>query len=337
MQPRLVALALAGLASACMEPLVDDALDPSPLLLPAGTALPAFVADPAQKAQLALNIAPELSGVVRVRQGFFAGAMVDWWDLGPASPTPVPGYLLVEPAADGELSADGRRFRELGAPAVLTAVPGDLGYSPLWRVILVPVTERYAGQVLASVEAIDAAVAAGIVEAPIRIPEARNWPVVLPETRLERVAGAAPEAPITAYYKDARVDVLDLGELFVPGNNVPVATMYTLRRDGGEPISEPLRGVDLTGDGDAADSNDLFATGPGQAFYSPLVRVSEAVVPAALQGIDSYHDQARSDLTDASQLFAADHTTPEPAVVMSLYPSTPILDRPFVPHVEAAP
>lgn len=329
---RVVLVAPAWLAGAsCMEPLVDDAIDEHRLILPAGTVLPRLVDDQAAEAQVSANIADELRGLIRVHVGFHAGESVDWWDLGPASPTPIAGYLLVEESPEGDFLAEDRRFKSIGAPAILTAVPGDLGYSPLWRVIIVPVTHQYAGEVLASIDALDAARVAGLVEAPIRVPYARNSPVVMPDARLEPAAGAEPEAPATAYYKGKRVDVFRFGQLFAPGNNLAVASQYSLRRDGGEPISEVARRVDITGDGDAQDTNDLFAA---PTSYSPLVHPVEVVVPAATQAIDTFHDQAQSDLTSAGDLFMPDQVTPAPDVVLSLYPSEAIFNRPFTPHAD---
>ncbi len=273
-----------------------------------------------------------------VRQGFCAGAPVDWWDLGPASATPVAAYLLVAPDAAGTLTAGGRRFAPVDHPLVLTAVPGDLAYSPLVRLVLVPVNARWAGERLPSVEAIDAAVAAGLVEAPQKIPWVRNYPVVLPTSRLEPAPGAAPLVPAEAYYQGRVVHAFDfvgLGQVFAPGTHLPVAAQYALRREGGEPISEILRAVDITGDGDANDTNDLFACAPGAVAASPLVRVVAVVVAADTRAIDTYQSSATSDLMDAAALFMDDRTTVDTAIVRGIQALDDVLDRPFVVRAEA--
>lgn len=326
-----VALALFALA-ACVDPLVDDDVDQSALVLPSGAHVPQLADDPAALAALASKLPPSLRGTIHANGAFSEGTTVTWWDLGPAQPSPLPGYLLVREADDGDYLADGRRFSPIEHPVIRSSIPGDLGYAPIWRVSLVPVTARYAGELLTSVDAVDAAVEAGLVEPPLRVPYARNAPVVLASTRLEVAPGGALEAPTAAYYKGRVIYTMPFGELFVPGGTLPVGAQYQLRREGGEPISEVARGVDMTGDGDASDTNDLFAPG-----YSPLVQMVDVVVAPDTEAIDSYRNDSESDLTSAAQLFDNDGRTPTATVVRSIHPTTTVFNRPSVKRPRGAP
>jgi len=331
----LVALSLLATAG-CLEPLVDDVIIRDDLLLAAGSSVPDLAADPTSTAALAAHMPPETLGPVRARRAFHADRRIVWWDLGAASQTPVPAYVLVAPRDDGELLAGGRRLAPIAHPIVLTAVPGDLAYGPLVRLVLAPVTARYAGELLTSREAIDHAVARGLLDPPLEVPYVQATPVVLADARLEPAPGEPTIGPARAFYEGRAVHVFAFERHFAPGTHLAVGDVYTLRREGGEELSEILRGVDLTGDGDADDTNDLFARGPGDIGYTPVVRVSEVVVAAGLDGIDTLRDDRASDLTSAARLFLAGGA-PDPDVVRGLVARAAIVLRPFALAPDEAP
>jgi hypothetical protein len=79
---------------------------------------------------------------------------------------------------------------------------------------------------------------------------------------------------------------------------------YVVRREGQEPLSEPIRHVDITGDGDTRDTNDIYDLDPAAATPSPACRTVNVVVPAATGSIDTSGDQTMADLRRADQLFA---------------------------------
>ncbi|MCC6622658.1 MAG: hypothetical protein IT385_15455 [Deltaproteobacteria bacterium] len=332
----LVALTL---AAGCLEPLVDDAIVRDDLLLAAGSLVPELASDAASTAALEAHIPVETRGLVRARRAFHDGAPIVWWDLGPASATPVPAYVLVADRDNGELLADGRRLAPLDHPVVVTAVPGDLAYGPLVRLVLVPVTASYTGELLTSRAAIEHAAERGLVEPPLEIPLVATLPIVLASARLEPAPGQAPVAPARVFYEGRAAYAFELGRHFAPGAHVAIGIAYTLRREGGERISEVLRGVDLTGDGDADDSNDLFARGPGDIGYAPLVQVTEVVVAREVGAIDTYGDDRRSDLMSAARLFEPDGVTLDGALVRGVAMDDRVVARPFVfaDDVEASP
>lgn len=319
----------------CLDPLVSDQVQRPELILPAGSEPPLFADDPVARATL-----DSLDGVdgelIPLHTGFHRGARVLYWDFGPASPAPIPLFLLVEESAEGPFATPSGRYSPVpGHPPLFDAIPGDPGYSPWWTMVLVPVTERYDGEVLASFAAVDEAYRLGLVGIPITLPTAINCPVVLPEARLETVPGDedSASAPNRAFYKGTTVHYFSFATIDVEGLRVPAPPAYLLRREGGEPLSEIERGVDMTRDGDLADTNDLFAAAPGDADYSDMVALVDVVVVDG-DYIDTRASDATSDLMDADQLFAGGLSNPDPDRVIALHPQGVIVNRPIQPAAQ---
>jgi len=311
--------------------MVSDKVVSSALILPAGTTVPLWDDDEAQHTRLLEATA--LPTILEPRQGFLNGQRVDWWDLGPASPTPIPGYMLVEEREDGYFPGpDGRVFAPLMEhPVVFNLIPGDLGYSPLWTIVLVPVTDRYQGELLTSVEAIDEAEQLGLVEPGVATPLVSNCPVVTADTRLRRTPGGPLEEPYPAYYHGQIVHLFVFDAIPLLADSAPVQSQLTLRRAGGEPLSEPIRGVDMTGDGDATDTNDIFTLAPTEPGFSDLVRVVDVVVPADMRSIDTYEDESHSDIEADEDLFSEVDGVRQwnRATVLAAYEQPTIYNRPF--------
>ncbi|TNF37507.1 MAG: hypothetical protein EP329_02975 [Deltaproteobacteria bacterium] len=323
---RALALALlAATAPACMGPLVSDEVPPGEIILPAGADVPA--ATGAVAAKIAAN--DGVDGLIPLQTAFGDGAPVRFWDFGPTTPVAAPIWFIVEDDPEGSFSSGDRTFAPVGQLNVVDAVPGDPAYGPFWEIILVPVTDRWDGEVFASAQAIDAGVAAGLLEPPIALPLAVNCPIVAPETRLDRGPDQDPKAPSPGYYRGVIVTyfAFDIAPLDAAGE-VATAPVYELRREGGEPLDEGVRGVDITGDGDHVDSNDLFAAPRGEDAYTGLVTPVDVVVRADYASIDTSGDDATADLTDAAQLFTASGD-PDPTWVVAFYPGDGVYNRPI--------
>ncbi len=307
---RLVAAAAAGLAVAlgsCLGPLVDDAPALGRHVLPADAVVPSLYDDPLVASRVDAH--DGVDRVVRRVTAFASGQRVQYWSFGPAPALAVPIYALARRGEDGVLTPLPDH------PSVVETIPGDGGYSPFWAVYYVPVTEQYAGERLTSLAAIDEARMMGLVEAPVRRPRVWNCPIVHPDVRLE----LAPDhlvAPSPVYYQGRVAALFSFERLEVPmdHDDVPVADVYLLRREGGEPLLEGARGVDMTGDGDTADTNNIFEVGLDDAGYTPLWRAVEVVVPADYKSIDSYGDDGQADFTSVTDLFTASDAGPSPVV-----------------------
>jgi hypothetical protein len=273
-----------------MGPLVDDVTARSPDLMPPGSVVP-----PANAALEMQIRAHQFVGTLVPRYTAFAGgASIELWDFGPVPTHATPMYVLVD--AQGV---------PIDHPEIVGVVPGDNGYSPFWRVATVTVTASYRGEVIASTAALDDAVQLGLVEAPEKQDEAELEPIVTRDVRLD---GA--DAPDEVFYYDGQaVTYFEFGEVeLAKDGSIATTPRYVLRREGGDPLNEVIRSVDIDGDGDALDSNDILPTTAAGAYVAWHV-----TVPAMTSSIDTTRDQTKADHTNATQLFAP---TPIAGVVL---------------------
>ncbi len=288
--------ALAACLAGCLGPLDSDRPAPSGQILPAGSVVPALEDDPERAEELAEH--DGVDGTIARVSAFAGGAPVHVWDFGDAPDFAAPLFSLVRREGDQLVRVD--------HPNIIEAIPGDPGYSPYWAFIVVPVTAAYDGELLTSFAAVQEAQELGLVEEPDPVDFAVNCPVTAGDVRLDTGAGG-PVAPTARFFYDGMtVPYFDLGPMPVVDQvRVPEAPHYLLRREGGEPLSEPVRGVDITGDGDLFDSNDVFldAADPG---WSPRCRTIGVAVAAATASIDTSGDETVADLRDAAQLFDPD-------------------------------
>ena len=148
----------------CLDPLTSDVVETSSEILPPGTVVPALDAP----------TLAELDGVdelVILERAFSEGGSVRVWDFGPAPSFAAPLFALVERDAQGELT-------RIDHNTIVAVVPGDPGYSPFWAVLMLEITDRYAGEILPSFAAVDQAISLGLVKPPVLQALAVNCPVV---------------------------------------------------------------------------------------------------------------------------------------------------------------
>lgn len=315
---------------ACVDPLTSDAVVRPELLLRAGSQVESIETDGDKAEQIAANDGIDITTdpVVRASLGFHDGALVRWWDFGEASPVQIPLYLLVAEDEAGELEVMGKRYKKIGHPPIFDKVPGDAGYSPWWTVVLLPVSEVYDGELVTSFEAVEEAVRQGLVGAEVVTTKIINCPVVAWDARLERKLGEGSEPPEEAYYRGKVIRYFSFDEIDVDEPVIASPPLYELRREGGEPLSERIRGVDMTQDGDLLDTNDVFAFGPGDPEYTGFVRATSVVVAMERDAIDTTGNESESDFTSSSDLFDAEGR-PRADNVVSVGDPGPVLNRPI--------
>jgi len=195
---------------------------------------------------------------------------------------------------------------------------------------LAPISDSYDGQVLSSFDAIDDALASGLLLEPIETKIVVNCPVVTPTTRLQEVDGSFRE-PRRAYYRGMTVNYFDVGpvDLDEATDRVPVGQLFVLRREGQEPIDETLRQVDITGDGDLNDTNNIFHRPNGVVTH--LFDVVEVVVPSTTASIDTNSDETLAEHTSYEDLFDIDGR-PLQGRVVATYPRDQICNCPQAPR-----
>lgn len=303
----LVSCSVSVLAG-CLEPLVSDEVVEPTLILPAGSIVPSLLDDPEELAQIIDG--DGLSGPIIRQTAFANGQLVHAWNFGPAPAVASPLFVIARRDTNGDLA----RIPEHNT--VIEAVPGDPRYSPFWAVFFVEVTPMYDGELLTSFAAVSEAVERGLVEAPALQTFAVNCPIAGPDVVVDAGNGTiGPNA--TFYYEGKTVPYYDFGPMpLVAGSTIPESRRVVLRREGGEPLSEIVRHVDLTGDGDTTDTNDILEAVPN-LMASPRMRTVTLAVPSGTPSIDTSRSEALADVTSMDQLFAPDPT----ALVVSYTPT----------------
>jgi len=306
-------IVLALIAGCNLEPRVDDPPDApkapdTTTILPPGSDVPSVATNPELLVQIRINdglVDGTLmmnNGVVVRGTGKAAGVTVRFWNFGAA---PVETGIAVAAPLYVFGTLEGTVFTPLpNHPALIDTLPGDTRYSPIRRVINVPVNASYAGGLITTMAALQEAVALGQVGEPVSDGTWINMPVVLPGTTLE-VSTGVTMMPKQVYGRGYRIDAFELGTSlgrqpfrtgFVPlgqasGLQTGVAT--------GVPPTLPV----------AIDSQPVFQYGiptapPGTVFsYSPLatdvtVRLANGVAPTAITSdTDLYKRSATGTVT----------------------------------------
>jgi hypothetical protein len=281
---------------------------------PPGTVVP-LLATAAPELATMVAEADQVEGTLPILHGFVDGEPVSYWTVGLSPATPQRVRVLCR-EAEGECVLEDH-------PMVLEALPGEEGYSAFARVTEVHVTEDYAGEVMPSFEAIDDAVRDGLATLEERNAYI-NCPVVAPDIRLELPGGddigggavyvRGMEAACLLF--DRGSGRLGLGERGTEMGEVLIRNVYVLTREGEEmPLMEAARMEDITGDGDAVDSNNIFGAALGDVDYTPLWRMVAVTVPSDYASIDTASDQTMADYTRDSDMFTVDELTYEIAPI----------------------
>jgi hypothetical protein len=296
---RVPAIACAILVPACIEPRVSDEPGLPGLILPPGSTVPSAHDDPVIERQIDMNdgVGDE---VLRVN-GFASGESVTYWDLGPAPDFAAPIFVLFRAGEAGELEP-------IDHPPIIDAVPGDVGYSPFWAAFALVVTDDYQDEVLTSFAAVQEAEQLDLVEPPELLDVGFNCPVVASDVTVEVGEGQPPLAAQSQFFwRGMTVHYYDFGRFALEEDaDVPVSPRYVIRREGSEPLSEIARGVDITGDGDVNDTNDVFAQRFDEPGFSPLCATVEVAVVVDTPAIDSSGDETMSSIRAATDLFDPD-------------------------------
>lgn len=206
----LLSLSLAALLGAgCLEPAVSDTPGASVNILPAGSAVPHVSSNPDLTRQIRVNdglqdqALMDAGGIVKLKDGLAAGHPVKYWDFGAVPDTGGLLYRLVK--------KDGDTVTPVNHPFIANALPGDAGYSPLWMIQDVVVTEHYHGEVLSSTAALTDAVDLGLVEDPEPAMLWMDGPIVAYGTMLDMGPDVAPATTTIVYAHGFGVDMFMLG------------------------------------------------------------------------------------------------------------------------------
>jgi hypothetical protein len=179
-----IAIAIAAVAAGCrLDPLVDDIPGASGNVLAPGSTVPSAADSPEIANQIALNDGIDdrvlaINGNIIPRgTGASDGEVVRYWSFGLASSAPAPMFEFFRRTGSG--------LERIDHPAMVESLPGERSYNPLHSVTQVVVTDRYAGELITSADALADAIDLGLVEVPEPAGEFVASPIVMPGTRLE--------------------------------------------------------------------------------------------------------------------------------------------------------
>jgi hypothetical protein len=260
-------------------------------VLPSGSMVPSVSENAELTSQIKIfdglndNALMMSGGVVTRSTGKAAGTSVLYWSFGTVIVVDnfvvaAPVYILANDDGAGNLTP------RTDHPWLIDSIPGDSRYSAMRRIIYVPVTAAYAGEVIPSIEALDEAITLGLVGEPKPAGTWRNMPVVPSGTKLE-LGGASAPMPATQVY--ARGYVVDL---------LPLAVAQPLA-NGRIPMGQESRLLSGVATGTppalptALDAQPVFQYGippgpPTTSFnYTPVVteldvRLADGVDPATI-------------------------------------------------------
>jgi hypothetical protein len=292
----IIILCLAGcdLGPRVPDPALPDAFQAGFTdLLPAGTDVPSLAANPELLVQVRINdglsdaALMASGGVVTRGTGKAGGATVRFWNFGPA---PVDSGFAVAAPLYVFGRDDAGVFTPLDDhPRLIDTIPGDVRYSAVRRVINVPVTDRYKGELITTVAALGEAIELGLVGDPVPDGTWVNLPVVLPGITLEVGDTTPPVMASQVFGVGYRVDVFELGTSLgrqpLRSGFLPIGQASGLQTGvaTGSPPTLPT-----TIDPQPVFQFAIPTAPPGTVFsYSPLatdvtVRLANGIAPAAI-------------------------------------------------------
>jgi hypothetical protein len=197
-------------------------------VLPPGTTVPGVTENAELLAQIKVydglsdNALMTSGGVVTRTAGKAGGVSVMLWSFGSA--LVVDGFLNTAPVyvlADDD--GAGNLTPRTDHPWLIDSIPGDSRYSAFRRIIYVPVTTKYAGELITSIDALGEAIELGLVGEPKPAGTWQNMPVVPPGTKLELGGVAAPMESTKVYGRGYILDLLPMGYTQpLSGGRVPI-------------------------------------------------------------------------------------------------------------------
>jgi hypothetical protein len=245
---------------------------------------------------------------VPLHSAYAAGREVRYWDFGEGSDSAEPLWQFRRRSGE-----DGGAPQEIDHPDLIDSVPGDMGYSSLRMPYLVYVTGRYDGERITSVQALEDALELGLIEEPVAMGVAVNWPVVPKVTTLEMGEGDAPIVPEPVYYRGRVATLLRLGGtaenvgvFALERGSISVPSAYVLRRQ------NELDALDV-----------VFSVDAGQMGYSSLWQQVDVIVPS-----DYVWGASRAE-GDLFVMQEGGGMSAKSGVVIEYAPSEVLLNRPI--------
>lgn len=243
----------------CLDPEAEQGIYSS-YVFPAEYRVPHLEEDAAAAKKLDLN--DGLGTSVLLRTGYSDGNEVQYWELGTLTATTLrPMYIFRRPSDESAAMQD-----EAIHPDLIDSIPGDTAYSPLRQIYVVFVSDRYRGERITSVRALEDAAELGLVTSPTPYQLFANCAVTLSTVQIQISEDGRSTVGSDAYYRGRVVNqfcagglVADIGAIKLKENTFTPGNAYLLRRQSElTPLDENTLKQDLNDDGDQLDTNTVF-------------------------------------------------------------------------------
>lgn len=230
------------LGSGCLDPLTEDEAGYSRHLLPADGEVVSVSDDPALSRKVDMNDGIS-NGSAPLKPAYAVGVQVKYWDLGTGRGTGTPAYRLARCDGDQVPLRDGA----VDHPLLFDAVPGDADYTQFWAVSFVCVTDKYQGQRITNLLALEDAYELGLALEP---KEPLAWvhsPAV--QEGVELVDAGEQVRLRDAYARGLRFTVVDFGEqgtidpsIVSMGKSITTGNVYEIVRQGSTKVERVVFG-----------------------------------------------------------------------------------------------
>lgn len=268
MKPSFLFVVASMLGAACLDPITSDERLYSAHILAPGSGVP-YLDDEGALAEQIRGSDGVTENPVSRRSGFAAGNVVSYWDYGAATRYAITEYHLFHcdevglplPSPDGDVDH----------LPILDQVPGDVGYSQLFRISRICVTDGYTGQIFPSRQAVEDGIYLGLLTEPEATTTVVNAPVLAPDVLLTVGPDVTVGPEHLAFYRGLIVRrFVHSAPVTLPGTSTVLRTgrVYRLRKTGDNAYAETVFSTPRT-----------MGAGPHPS-YTPIWRVVNVTMNA---------------------------------------------------------
>lgn len=327
---------VAVLCAGCLEPLADDDPGYSRHVLPPGSGVGSAYEDLQINRKIDMNDGASAPGVA-LKSGFAAGEPVRYWDFGTGKRSGSSAYGLIR--CPGGVVPE-RPELVGGHPMIVDSIPGESDYAPFRALQWACVSEKYKGELITSIDALNDAIELGLITDPTATPAQwwANQPIVAANVGLTFPDTVLPAS--TAYCKGKALlyHSLEPQEGWFPyaGREVAAGNVYELVKPGQTAASRVIFSQPYwVADADNPDGPKVRNPNYSPSWLVVTVTLKTPSVPAGSpMGTQPPWDALLESLNDESQLVTVGMnnslTVKDAAIVQSAMVTTNRVNRPFM-------
>lgn len=320
------ALAVVFLCAGCLDAMVGDAPGYSRWILPPGTSMPPFATDDVTTyRKIDVNDGVTKPGITP-KTGWAAGEQISYWDFGAGKRGTTPAYVIAQ--------CNGGEKTPTDHPLIVDSVPGDSDYSPYRALLFACTTDKYTGEVIPSLDALNDAVDLGLLTDPTATPATYWVDQAITTGDVPLVGGLAAQNKL-AFYRGSTVTFVTMEpqegqnpfdgvmpvvtgnayELVKPGSTTPVKVIF----------SQPFKLPD-------GSRNPLYT--PAWLQVTVTLKQPSGTPAGDMAALNAAYDSVLATLTKESDLVTVGMnnalTVVNTGAIQSAVATTNRVNRPFV-------